>query len=68
VYTKNNSSMFPLSWDPTTYMFEIQYAYNNRKQCEIYPFKFHSVTMSGIPVEFIIKDGKLRTAYPIYEE
>lgn len=35
VYTKNNSSMFPIVWDPTTYMFEIQYAYNNRRQCEI---------------------------------
>lgn len=68
IYTKPNSTMFPLSWDPTTYMFEIQHAYLNRQQCQTFPFKYHSLTKSGIPVEFIIKDGKLRTAYPIYEE
>ena len=67
-YIKENSSMFPLTWDPTTYMFEIYYAYKNRKQCENEEFKFHSITMSGIPVDFIIKNGRLRTVYPIYEE
>jgi hypothetical protein len=66
-YIKEKSTMFPLSWDPTTYMFEIYEAYKNRKPVESDETKFHSKTLSGIPVEFIIKDNRLRTVYPLYK-
>lgn len=66
-YVKDESSMFPLNWDATRYMFEIFEAYKNRKMCKSDSTVFHSFTLSGIPVDFIIKDGMLRTVYPKYD-
>lgn len=66
-YLKTESTMFPLSWDPTTYMFEIYHAYINKENHITDKEKYHSTTMSGIPVEFIINEGIIRTVYPLYE-
>jgi hypothetical protein len=67
IFIKDNSSMFPISWDPTTYMFEIFHAYKTRRQNEFDEYRYDSTTLSGIPVSFIIKEGILKTVYPIYD-
>jgi|SRR5690554_3386595 len=67
-YKKQNSTMFPKSWDPTRFIFEVFHAYNNRSRCETNKQIYHSVTLSGIPVDFIIKNNELRTVYPIYQD
>lgn len=62
------STMFPIYWSPSQFMFEIYTAYENRRQCLNDPNTFHSVTASGVPVDFIIKGGCLKTVYPLYDE
>ncbi|MEQ8472327.1 MAG: EndoU domain-containing protein [Marinoscillum sp.] len=65
-YLKENSSMFPKSWDPTIFMFKMFFAYKVKKQCKSDPTIFHSITDCGVPVDFVIRNGKLKSAYPIY--
>lgn len=67
IYVKEYSTMFPIYWNPTIYMFEVYYAYRNRVRHPDEEGVFLSTTKSGIPVEFVIKEGILRTVYPIYE-
>lgn len=62
------STMFPLFWDANQLMLEIYYAYNARQKCESNEEIFHSRTLSGVYVDFVIKKGILKTVYPIYQE
>ncbi len=67
-YKKKNSSMFPLHWTPSIFMFKMYDSYKRKKQCNEDKTKYHSITDCGIKVDFIIKSNELRTVYPIYEE
>ena len=64
-YTKF-SSFFPKSWTESQYMFEVNFAYQNLSEVDGEQYMFSSVTKSGVPVIFIIRDQKVRTVYPIY--
>lgn len=48
-------------------MIKIYEAYNNKKQCNTEPNKYHSITSCGVPIDFIIKDNKIKTVYPLYQ-
>lgn len=67
-YFKENSTMFPIDWSPTQFMFEIYHAYQNKKQCIHDESIFHSFTSTGIRTDFVIKENEIRTVYPIFEE
>lgn len=58
------STFFPKSWDLQTLVDECRTAYDNRRQ--ISELKSVGVTYSGIPVAFIIENGKLKSVYPLY--
>lgn len=61
------STFFPRSWTPTQFMFESFEAINRIVTSpEIIEYK--SVTTSGIPVVIIIKNGRAKTIYPVYQE
>lgn len=66
-YTKV-SSMFPIDWGETKFMFEIFHAYKTKRQCSSNTEKFHSYTYSGIPVDFVIKNGRVKTVYPLHQD
>ncbi|MEO6901448.1 MAG: EndoU domain-containing protein [Bacteroidia bacterium] len=67
-FTKQESTMFPKKWCASTYMFEICFAYHNKKRKSPESEYHISHTSSGVPVEFVIKNGNLKTVYPIYQE
>lgn len=67
-YIKKDSTMFPKYWDPTTFMFKIYEAYKAKVQCDFDENTFHSYTSCGVPVDFIIRNGDLKTVYPKYQE
>ncbi|NME66598.1 EndoU domain-containing protein [Flammeovirga aprica] len=66
LYLKQNSSMFPKSWCPTTFMFKIFTAYKVKQQCKSDSSIFHSITDCGIKVDFVIKNNIMKTVYPLY--
>lgn len=59
--------MFPKIWSANLFMIKIYEAYNNKKQCNTEPNKYHSITSCGVPIDFIIKDNKIKTVYPLYQ-
>ena len=62
---KKVSTLFPKSWTPTHFMFEIYDAFNKIKIVETIN-AYRSTTTSGIPVIFSIMKGKARSVYPEY--
>ncbi|MCW8898102.1 MAG: EndoU domain-containing protein [Flavobacteriales bacterium] len=58
------STFFPTSWGLQELVDECRTAYENRKI--ISDRKSVGVTYSGIPVVFIIENGKLKSVYPMY--
>jgi hypothetical protein len=65
-FEKLNSTMFPESWSVDKFMFEINFAFLNKKIDLEDNEKFNSITESGVPVVFVIKNNKLKTVYPRY--
>lgn len=62
------STFFPQSWTRTQLFHELKYAYEHRTKVENSQFRYEAKTSSGIPVIIIIKNGKLSSIYPIYQE
>jgi len=61
------SLFFPKSWSVDTCFHECDYAYKNMRKSLTKKHIFFSETMSGIPVEIIVIDSKVKSIYPIYQ-
>ena len=59
------TTFFPNHWDKTTSSKEILYAVENKKQKKDSENIYISETFSGILVEIIIVNNKMKTIYPI---
>ena len=59
------STFFPVNWTLQELVDECRMAYNNRKVLS--DVKHIGATRKGIPVIFIIKNGKLKSVYPHYD-
>jgi len=62
------STIFPKSWNPSKFMFEIHHAIQNMTKKSNSDYVVESKTESGIPVRLVIKNDKILSAYPIYSE
>jgi hypothetical protein len=62
------STFFPRSWTRTQLFHELKYAYEHRTKVENSQFRYEAKTSSGVPVIIIIKNGKLSSIYPVYQE
>jgi hypothetical protein len=62
------STLFPKSWDPTEFMFEIHYAIQKMIKKSSSDYVVESKTKSGIPVEIVLKNDKILSVYPIYSD
>lgn len=66
IYIKENATMFPISWNPSTLMIKIYTTYKNKQPCPHKKNTFHSLTDCGIPVDFIIVNNEIKSLYPKY--
>lgn len=60
------STFFPRNWTPSHFMFESFVAIKRLKIIDTIE-KYNSTTSSGIPVTIIIKNGRAKSIYPIYQ-
>ncbi|MBY8963536.1 EndoU domain-containing protein [Flavobacterium sp. D11R37] len=63
VSKEKETTLFPLSWDLQKYFDECDYTVKHK--IKIGEYKFSSTTTCGIPVEIILKEGKLISIYPL---
>ena len=66
-YFKTKSTMFPVSWNSTLFIFKVYLAFKVKFQSEHDLTIFHSKTDCGIRVDFKIVDNEMKSVYPIYE-
>lgn len=66
-FTKT-STLFPKSWSPSDFMFEIHYAFQKMIKKSNSSYVAESSTKSGIPVRLVMKNDKILSVYPIYSE
>ncbi|OCA69066.1 hypothetical protein BBI01_17800 [Chryseobacterium artocarpi] len=59
------TTFFPEHWDLQLLINECYFAFSTKIQINNYTFQ--GVTSQGITLEFIIKNGELRTVYPLIE-
>ena len=59
------SSFFPPSWDLATLLMECKYALEQLDSNDLRDGKLQSITESKIKVELIIKNGNLKSIYPV---
>jgi len=59
------STLFPKSWKPTEFMFEIHYAIQKMVKKSSSDYIVESKTKSGIPVEIVLKNDKILSVYPL---
>ena len=61
------STMYPKDWSPQQIMNEVQHAYENM---ELYKGTniFRGEASNGMKIEMRIKNGKIESAYPVYNE
>lgn len=62
---EKESTFFPINWSLTQLFQECDYAYQNKQKCDQKRFIYYAKTLSGIPVELVIKDNELKSIYPI---
>lgn len=65
-WIEKESTFFPRIWSLNRLFHECYYAVENRKK--IGEFRYISLTLSGVPVDIIIKNQELKSIYPIYME
>lgn len=59
------STFFPKHWNFANLLEECNEAYKNRKKVIDSENKYRATTISNVPVEIIIKDGKMKSIYPL---
>ncbi|MBT0606786.1 EndoU domain-containing protein [Aequorivita echinoideorum] len=62
---KTASTFFPLNWNLATLLMECKFAFDRLNEEDLNDGKIKSVTQSNIEVEMIIKNGKLKSLYPL---
>ncbi|MEL0454591.1 EndoU domain-containing protein [Flavobacteriaceae bacterium SZ-1-7] len=65
IVKKIPSTFFPKNWNLATLLMECKFAFDRLKAENLIDGKVKSVTQSKIEVEMIIKNGKLKSLYPI---
>jgi hypothetical protein len=62
---KTPSTFFPKNWNLATLLMECKYAFDRLRTEDLNDGKIKSITASNIEVEIVIKNGKLKSLYPI---
>ena len=62
---KAPSTFFPKNWNLADLLMECKFAFDRLKAEDLIDGKIKSVTHSNIEVEMIIKNGKLKSLYPL---
>lgn len=65
IQKKASSTFFPKTWTPTDLFNECDFANSNKIKKASSTYVYSSKTISGIPVEIIIKNEKLTSIYPV---
>ncbi|MDT8979323.1 EndoU domain-containing protein [Paenibacillus sp. chi10] len=64
ILKKAKTTFFPKDWTPQQVIDEINIAFNNKV---VYKNnRYRGTASTGITIEFIIKSGKITSAYPLY--
>ncbi len=63
---KKPSSFFPDSWDQEKVLMEISHAFENKALVTGSSYRYTGYTSEKIKIEMIIREGKIETAYPIF--
>jgi len=63
---RQQTSFFPVGWSLHQLFHECFFAFTNKIKDNTKIHTYFSKTQSGVPVEIIIKDNKLKSIYPIY--
>lgn len=66
-WLEKESTFFPKNWSITQLFHECDYAYQNKVKCDDKEFIYKSETLSGIPVEIVIKNEILKSIYPLVQ-
>ena len=61
------TTLFPEDWNIERVFLECHHAYIKREKSKIGDTKYNSITPSGIRVEIIIDNGKLKSIYPLLD-
>lgn len=59
------STFFPKNWDKQRILEEIAFAFKNKELIKGSSVIFEGISTNGIKINFIIKNSKIITAYPI---
>lgn len=62
---KSVSTFFPKHWNLARLLMECKFAFDRINEIELKDGKIRSTTKSNITVEMIIKNGKLKSLYPL---
>ena len=62
---KTPSTFFPKNWNLATLLMECKFAFDKLQVSDLSDTKIKSITKSNIEVEMIIKNGKLKSLYPL---
>jgi len=62
---EKESTFFPRNWSLTQLFYECDFAYQNKEKCNEKQFIYSAKTLSGIPVELVVKNNELKSIYPI---
>lgn len=65
IVKKTPSTFFPKKWNLATLLMECKFAFDRLKPEDLTDGKVRSITQSNIEVEMIIKNGKLKSLYPL---
>ena len=62
---KSASTFFPKNWSLTTLIMECKFAFDKINESDLKDGKIKSTTKSNIEIEIIIKNGDLKSLYPL---
>ncbi len=62
---KSASTFFPKNWNLATLLMECKFAFDRINESDLKDGKIKSITKSNIEVEMIIKNGILKSLYPL---
>lgn len=63
---EKQSTFFPMDWSLTQLFHECKVAVSTMIPKDNSPYLHFGRTLTGVPVEIIVKDGKLKSIYPLY--
>ncbi|MMZ64166.1 Ribonuclease [compost metagenome] len=64
ILKKAKTTFFPKDWTPQQVIDEINIAFNNKV---VYKNnRYRGTASTGMTIEFVVKNGKITSAYPLY--